>query len=108
MIKKQYVKSRKVAKLTFKVAAKELPEGVAVKTLHVVGDFNGWNRAANPMKKSKGVYATTIEVEPGTVVHFRYLANDLIWFNDWEAEEYLLGDEGEDNSVVTAPDTPVG
>lgn len=106
MIKKQYVKSRKVAKLTFKVAKKELPEGVDVKTLHLVGDFNGWNRVANPMKKSKGTFSTLIEVAPGTVVNFRYLANDTVWFNDWDAEEYVLGEEGEDNSVVTAPDAP--
>ncbi|MCB2179858.1 isoamylase early set domain-containing protein [bacterium] len=106
MIKKQYVKSRKVAKLTFKVAAKELPEGIDVKTLHVVGDFNDWNRAATPMKKSKGVFSTTIEVAPGATVRFRYLANDSVWFNDWKADEYLLGEEGEDNSVVTAPDAP--
>jgi 1,4-alpha-glucan branching enzyme len=106
MIKKTYVKSRKVAKLTFRVAKKELPEGVDVKRLNLVGNFNDWNRAANPMKKSKGTFSTTIEVEPGTVVNFRYLANDSIWFNDWEAEKYLLGDQGEDNSVVTAPDAP--
>ncbi len=106
MIIKQYVKSRKVAKLTFKVAAKELPEGVEVKSVHLVGDFNGWNQTATPMKKSKGVFSATVEVEPGSVVQFRYLANSSNWFNDWEADEYQMGDQGEDNSVVAAPDAP--
>ena len=104
MIKKQYVKSRKVAKLTFKVEQKELPQDVHVKTVHLVGDFNGWDKAATAMKKSKETFSTTVEVEPGAEVQFRYLANDSVWFNDWDADEYQMGDQGEDNSVVKAPD----
>jgi 1,4-alpha-glucan branching enzyme len=103
MIKKQYIKTRDKVKLTFEVPQEELPEGVAVKSVHIVGDFNAWKKTATPMKALKsGTFKTTVEVEPGAEVRFRYLANKQIWFNDWKADRYEMGDQGEDNCVVVA------
>ena len=46
-IKKQYLKSKPVCKVTFEVTAKE------ANSISVVGDFNEWNAAATPLKKLK-------------------------------------------------------
>jgi 1,4-alpha-glucan branching enzyme len=47
-IKKEYLKSRKTCKVTFR-----LPRIAATdaKSVCIVGDFNNWNLYANPMKK---------------------------------------------------------
>jgi hypothetical protein len=103
MIKKRYIKSRKVGKLTFEVKGEELPTGLNVKSVHLVGDFNGWSQTATPMKKVKGVYKAVIEANPGQEIQFRYLANGDVWFNDWDADDYQAGEHGEDNSVVKSP-----
>lgn len=104
MIIKRYIKSRKVGKLTFEVKSGELPEGLNVKSVHLVGDFNHWDYTATPMKKTKGVYKAVIEADPGQMIRFRYLANGEIWFNDWDADDYQPGEHGEDNSIVFAPE----
>lgn len=46
-IKKQYLKSKPVCKVTFEVSAKE------ANSISVVGDFNEWNAEATPLKKLK-------------------------------------------------------
>lgn len=103
MIKKQYVKTREKVKLTFEIPKEQLPGDIDVKSVFVVGDFNGWNKTATPMKALKsGTYKTTIEVDPEAEIRFRYLANNQVWFNDWQAERYEQGDKGEDNCVVVA------
>ncbi len=104
MIKKQYVKSRKVAKLTFEVPKGQLPGDVDVASVHLVGDFNGWDEQATPMTQRKdGTYKALVEVEPGKKYAFRYLANGKVWFNDWEADGYMPGELGPDNCLVEAP-----
>ena len=104
MLKKQYVKSRKVAKVIFSLQKKELPQGVKVASVSLLGDFNDWDAEASPMKRDKsGAYKATLELEPGQEYQFRYLVNGEVWCNDWEADAYKPGEAGEDNSVVVAP-----
>jgi 1,4-alpha-glucan branching enzyme len=103
MVKKQYIKTRNTIKLTFEIPKGQLPAGIDVSSVHLVGDFNGWNETANPMKALKsGTFKAAIEIEPGTEIRFRYLANGSVWFNDWQADRYETGDKGEDNCVVVA------
>ena len=45
-IKKQYLKSKPICKVTFKIPAEK---GNAAKTAKIVGEFNSWSFAANPM-----------------------------------------------------------
>ncbi|KHE92848.1 MAG: 1,4-alpha-glucan branching enzyme GlgB [Candidatus Scalindua brodae] len=68
----------------------------------VVGDFNNWNRSANPMKKSKnGDYTTRLDLERGREYQFRYLIDESKWENDWNADRYVQNPFGNgDNSVV--------
>ena len=98
-LKKQYLKTKPVCKVTF-----SLP-GVAVgcaANVTLVGDFNNWSYDATTMKKSRnGSFSVTIELEIGKEYQFRYLVDGFRWENDWEADKYVptaFGDS--ENSVV--------
>ena len=98
-IKKQYLKSRKTCKVTFRLPRIAAPNA---KVVCIVGDFNGWSIYANPMKKLKtGDFTITLEVEPGREYQFRYLIDELRWENDWNADKYVKSPYGSDNSVIT-------
>ncbi len=97
-IKKEYLKSKDACKVTFR-----LPKVAAPGATHVsiVGDFNGWNIYANPMKKLKsGDFTLTLELKPGKEYQFRYLIDDAKWENDWNADKYVKGPFGSDISLV--------
>ena len=97
-IKKQYLKSRKICKVTFRLPRIAAPDARAV---CIVGDFNGWSIYANPMKKLRnGDFTITLEVEPGREYQFRYLIDEHKWENDWNADKYVKSPYGTDNSVV--------
>ena len=107
MIKKQYIKSRDVYKVTFRLAREEQPEDYRIESVHLVGDFNDWDRTSLPMQALKsGDFKVNVDLEPGSKYEFRYLLNNKRWYNDWEADEYVLGDFGKDNCVVEIPEAP--
>ncbi|MDP5029380.1 MAG: isoamylase early set domain-containing protein [Paraglaciecola sp.] len=97
--KKQYLKSKAVCKVTFKISKDEAREAESVR---LVGDFNNWDTAAVPMKKLKdGSFTATVELEKDAKYQFRYLLNDQEWENDWSADEYLPSPVSlDENSVV--------
>lgn len=96
MVKKEYLKSRPVCKVTF-----ALPEAITAETVHLVGDFNDWNEIATPMKKLKsGRFTLTLDLEKGREYQFRYLVNGAEWHNDWNADKYVPNPFSGDNSVV--------
>jgi 1,4-alpha-glucan branching enzyme len=98
-IKKQYLKSKPVCKVTFR-----LPEDAAgfAESANIVGEFNNWNIYATPMRKLKnGSFTVTIDLEPNREYQFRYLLDDEIWENDGEADKYVSHPYGDgENSVV--------
>ena len=99
-IKKQYLKSKPVCKVTFRISEKE---GNSAGTAHIVGEFNNWDSVSTPMKKLKtGAFTTTINLQKGREYQFRYLLDNKIWENDAEADKYVPTPFGDcDNSVVT-------
>jgi hypothetical protein len=104
MVKKQYVKSRNIYKVTFRLAKHEQPE-YDISSSHLVGDFNDWSLTDTPMESLKnGDFKITVELEPGKNHEFRYLLNNEKWYNEWEADEYILGDFGKDNCVIELPE----
>lgn len=105
MLIKQVVKSRQIVKVTFEVPQAELPEGLELLSLHVVGEFNDWDETAVPLKyhKKEKSYRATVELEPGQSYQFRYLVNGSYWSNDWAADAYTPNNLGEDNCVVITP-----
>ncbi|WP_133469494.1 isoamylase early set domain-containing protein [Paraglaciecola marina] len=97
--KKQYLKSKAVCKVTFKLSKEEAQEA---ETVSLVGDFNNWDAASTPMKKLKnGSFTTTVNLPKDSNYEFRYLLDDTEWENDWEADAYIPSPVSlEDNSVV--------
>ena len=98
-LKKQYLKSKPVCKVTFNL---EKTEAQSADSVHLVGEFNNWDIEAHPMKKLKnGKFTTTVNLESGKEYQYRYLLNRTDWVNDCNADKYIptpFG--GEDNSVV--------
>jgi 1,4-alpha-glucan branching enzyme len=65
-------------KVTFALPASEIDQPVSV-----LGDFNGWDPLAHPLKKrSNGTLSATVEVPAGQSLRFKYLAADGSWFCD--------------------------
>lgn len=96
MLKKQYLKSKPICKVTF-----YLPAAVKAETVHLVGDFNNWDEHSTPMKKLKDDrFTVMLELESGHEYQFRYLVDQSEWHNDWEADKYVPNPFSGDNSVV--------
>lgn len=71
-------------------------------TAVVVGQFNGWDQNAHPMKKAKdGSFSVTVNLPKDTEFEFRYLVNGDEWHNDTEADKHVPNEFGEMNSVVS-------
>ncbi len=95
MITKKYLKSKPVVKVTFDVEAE-------AKKVFVAGEFNNWDTAATPMKKSKqGTFRATLDLEPGKEYQFRYVTSDNTWMNESDADKFVANNlTFEENSVV--------
>ncbi len=84
-IKKKFLKSKPVCKVTFKLDKEAVGEADSA---FVVGDFNSWNPVENPMKALKnGGFTTTIDLESGQEYEFRYLVGESDWKNEEEADK---------------------
>ena len=97
MIEKKFLKSKPVCQATF-----YLPEGVEAKEAYVVGEFNNWDEAANPLRKTKGVWKTTLKLDTGKEYQFKYFVNGSEWLNDDQADKYVTNDMAGENSVLVA------
>ena len=96
MLKKQFLKTKEVVKVTF-----SLPEAVQGETVFLVGDFNNWDESATAMKRQKnGSFTVTLDLEKEREYQFRYLVNGTEWHNDWKADGYIPNPYSGDNSVV--------
>ena len=95
MLKKKFLKSKSTCEVTF-----QLPEQIEAKKASVAGEFNNWDPTANPLKKVKGVWKTTLKLEQGHEYQYRYFVNDDQWLNDHDADKYVPNHIDGDNSVV--------
>lgn len=98
-LKKQYLKSRPVCKVTFRLPKEAAEHADAV---HLVGEFNNWDRQSTPMDKLKtGEFKKVMELDPGKEYQYRYLIDGEQWQNDYAADKYTPNPFGDgDNSVV--------
>ncbi|WP_420387389.1 isoamylase early set domain-containing protein [Roseivirga sp.] len=98
-IKKQFLKTKPAANVTFQFPA-EAADGA--NKVNLVGEFNDWDTSAIEMKKLKsGDFKATVKLETGKEYQFRYLIDGQTWENDWEADAYVPNQlTFEDNSVV--------
>lgn len=99
MIKKQYLKTKPEANVTFELP-REAAEGA--EKVYLVGDFNNWDESAVELKKLKsGVFKTTLKLESGRSYQFRYLIDGQQWENDWSADAYVPNNYTfDENSIV--------
>ena len=97
--KKQYLKTEPACRVTFRLPAEAAGDAGKV---NIVGDFNGWDLYAIPLKKLKdGTFTVTLKLNTEREYQFRYLIDESTWANDWEADKYVPTPYGdEENSVV--------
>ena len=95
-IKKQFIKTKPVCKVTFSVEAKEAA------TASVIGDFNGWNPAEGVLNKLKtGTFKNTFELPKDASYEFKYFV-DGDYVNDPEADSLIWNEfAGAENGVLT-------
>jgi len=98
-MKKQYLKTKPVCRVTFRL---QKEEAQSANTVNIVGDFNNWDIYATPMKKLKnGGFTRTLDLDLDMEYQFRYLIDETKWENDWHADKYVQTPYGNaENSVV--------
>jgi 1,4-alpha-glucan branching enzyme len=65
-------------RITFALPADE-PSG----PVSVVGSFNDWNPHTHPLRKrANRTRSAAVTVQAGSTLHFRYLAEGGVWFDD--------------------------
>lgn len=94
-IKKQFIKTKPVCKVTFSVEAKDAT------TASVVGDFNGWNPAEGLLSKLKtGTFKNTFELPKDASYEFKYVI-DGVYVNEPESDSFVFNEfAGAQNSVL--------
>lgn len=95
-IKKQFIKTKPVCKVTFTVEAKE------ANSASVVGDFNNWNPAEGELSKLKnGTFKGVFDLAKDASYEFKYLV-DGAYVNESEADSYKWNEfAGAENAVLT-------
>ena len=97
--KKQFLKSKPVCKVSFRL---DVAEVSGAKKVQLLGDFNNWDKSAEPMTALKSNdFTATLELETGKEYQFRYLIDGLVWKNDAQADSLVANSFGEENSVIS-------
>lgn len=81
-----------------------MPAALWADSIYVVGDFNGWDERATPLRQTESGWMVSLELESGRAYQYRYLLNGTEWHNDWQADGYEPNRFGGDNSVVITPE----
>jgi 1,4-alpha-glucan branching enzyme len=76
------------------------PANGLVGPLAVVGDFNDWDPAANPLTRDGNTYLAALPVHTGRRYAYRYLAAGRHHFNDEAADDYQPNPHGGLDSVL--------
>jgi 1,4-alpha-glucan branching enzyme len=81
----------------------EIPGSVWAERIHLVGDFNEWNRESLPFRQTRDeTWRIDVELDRGREYRFRYLIDGHNWGNDWHADRHVPGTDGSSDSVVVA------
>ena len=94
-IKKQFIKTKPVCKVTFSIEAKE------AKLASVVGDFNNWNPEEGTLNKLKnGTFKAVFDLNKDTSYEFKYFV-DGAYVNEPQADSYKWNEyAGSENSIL--------
>ncbi len=76
-------------------------QSLAARRVALVGEFNGWNPAKQPLRKSEvdGTWTTTVRLDSGTY-HYKFHADDGTWLHDPRNSERAPDGFGGFNSVL--------
>jgi len=97
-LKKQYMKTKPVCKVTF-ILAKDI--AMSANTVNLTGDFNNWDIESIAMKKVKsGEFSASVELEKGKEYQFRYVIDGKEWINETEADKFVSNEFHSENSVI--------
>jgi 1,4-alpha-glucan branching enzyme len=94
-IKKQFIKTKPVCKVTFSVEAKEATSA------SVVGDFNNWDSKEGELSKLKnGTFKSVFELPKDASYEFKYVI-DGDFVNEPEADSFKWNEfAGSENGVI--------
>ena len=96
MIKRKVVARSGEVKVTF-----ALPSDDPRLPASVLGDFNGWDPGAHPLKaRSNQTHSAMVAFDTGGRYLFRYRGADGTWFNDDQADAYERNPAGDLNCVL--------
>lgn len=99
MIKKKPVRGSDKVSVTFST-----PAALEASSVHLVGDFNQWDRQAHAMRRRKdGSWSITVRLPEGSSYQFLYLIDGERWLPDEAADERVANPYGGDNAVVHLP-----
>ena len=97
MLKKNYTKSGRSCRVTFKV-----PPEVEAETIARLGDFNAWDAESHPLTLRKdGSHSTTISLAAGQDYRFRYLLDSHRWINDEAADREVANRFGTRDGIIS-------
>ena len=99
-VKKQFLKTKPVCKVTFSLSKEETGD---VNDIKILGAFNDWDVAKGvQMKKFKnGNFKATVDLELEKEYEFKYLINGETWKNDETADKFVSnGISWDGNSVL--------
>lgn len=92
----KHVKHRgKGTKVTFSIPKEWIDRPVSL-----VGEFNNWDRDANPLRKRGAVWTTSVVLEPGRRYRFRYVDAWDRWHDDPAADDVVPNDAGSQDCVI--------
>lgn len=96
MVKRKSISGSSNVKVTFALRDDDprLPASV-------VGDFNGWNPDANPMRpRRNGTWSAVVTLQKGREVVFRYRSSTGEWFNDSSADGFRPNEFASEDCVI--------
>ncbi|QQS49806.1 MAG: isoamylase early set domain-containing protein [Bacteroidota bacterium] len=97
-LSKKYLATKPECKVTFKL---DQPAANGFSEVYLVGDFNNWDRLANPMKKLKGgEFSVTLNLETGKEYQYKYFADQAKWINDPEPDKLTTNEFQGQNCVI--------
>ncbi len=97
MLTKNYTKSGRFCRITFKV-----PAEIQAETAALLGDFNAWNAESHPLIRRKdGSHSTTISLKAGQDYRFRYLLDQERWINDDQADREVANHFGTQDCLIS-------
>ena len=97
MISKNYSKTGKICRVTFKYPNKE-----NALSCYLAGSFNQWSQDSTSLKQLKnGNFSVTVSLAAGHTYAYRYILDGNVWVNDTEADGYAPNDYGENNSLIS-------